>query len=331
MGDQGPDTERPSNFYDSPYLVEYYDLWADANKKTLKTQEDAFVYLSALERDLVRGCTRQLSQDNPFTVLDVGTGTGRVLVNLANDAVNAGIDLSNVELIGVDIEPAMVQRSKDIEKETESMARVGKVTWALGEAVSLTSVPALQDRLGRVDALIFAVGSISHLISPGEPQLFSSQVATLLTPKSGRAYLPIQNDLISSRSISLPPLNTDITWAELNVAQDFPSKLHPGIIYKQYPLEKSEIKGQIKTDNYRFHVVQKADSGDQEVIENNKITVSLRVWDEAEFVQWAKNAGLHCSEIITCDIETYYIFKLSDPQDIPPVPRTCVSPATMFS
>jgi hypothetical protein len=224
----------------------------------------------------------------------------------------------------------MVQRSKDIEKETESMARVGKVTWALGEAVSLTSVPALQDRLGRVDALIFAVGSISHLISPEEPQLFSSQVATLLTPKSGRAYLPIQNDLISSRSISSPPLSRDISWLELNV-QDFPSKLHPGIIYKQYPLDKSEIKGQIRTDNYRFQVVRKADSGDQEVIENNKITVSLRVWDETEFVQWAKNAGLHCSEIITGDIETYYVFKLSDPQDIPPVSRKCVSPATIFS
>jgi SAM-dependent methyltransferase len=125
---QGADTERPSNFYDSPYLAEYYDLRVKANKKPLKV-EDAFIFLSLFERDLRRGRTRRLSQDNPFTVLDVGTGTGRVLVN---HAVHAGVDLSNVELIGVDIEPAMVQRSKDVEKETESMARVGKVTWALG-------------------------------------------------------------------------------------------------------------------------------------------------------------------------------------------------------
>jgi len=307
MGDLGPNTERPSNFYDTPYLTEYYDLWVEANKKTLKTQDDARIYLAVLERDLVRGCTRQLSQDNPFTVLDVGTGTGRVLVNLTNDAVHAGIDLSNVELIGVDNEPAMIKRSKEVEKETESMARVAKVTWALGEAVSLTSVPALQNRLGRVDTLIFAVGSISHLISPEEPQLFMSQVAALLTPKSGRAYIPIQNDLMSRRSITTAA-DSDTTWAELKVAEDFPSKLHPGIIYKQYPIEKSVTNGPIKTDHYRFHVIRKIDSGDKEVIENNNITVSLRIWDEGEFLQWAKDAGLHCSEIYHGVYETYYVF-----------------------
>jgi SAM-dependent methyltransferase len=331
MGDQGPDTERPSNFYDSPYLAEYYDLRVKANKKPPKV-EDAFIFLSLFERDLRRrGRTHQISQDNPFTVLDVGTGTGRVLVNLVNDAVHAGIDLSNVELIGVDREPAMVQRSKDVEKETESMARAGKVTWALGEAVSLTSVPALQNRLDRVDTLIFALGSISHLISPEEPRLFFFQVATLPTPKSGRAYITIQNDLISYRSRSLPPRNPDTAWLELKVARDLPSKLHPGIIYRQYPPEKSEIKDQIRTDQYRFQVVREADSGVQEVIENNKITMSLRIWDEAQFFQWAKDAGLHCFETVGGDVETYYyIFTLSDPQVNTPVPRTCFSPAALF-
>jgi hypothetical protein len=60
-------------------------------------------------------------------------------------------------------------------------------------------------------------------------------------------------------------------------------------------------------------VVREADSGDQEVIENNKITMSLRIWDEAEFLQWAKDAGLHCFEMVGGDVETYYIFQLSDP------------------
>jgi SAM-dependent methyltransferase len=332
MGDSDPNAERPSNFYDSPYLTEYYDLWVEEHKKTLKTQDDALIYLAALKRDLVR--ERQLSQDNPFTILDIGTGTGRVLVNLANDAVHAGIDLSNVELIGVDNEPAMIKRSQEVEKETESMTHVAKVIWALGEAVSLTSVPALKNRLGRVDSLIFAVGSISHLISPEEPQLFMSQVATLLTPKSGRAYLPIQNDLISRRLFTTVA-DSDTTWAELNVAKDFPSKLYPGIIYKQYPIEKSVTDGPIKTDHYRFHVIRKTDSGDEEVIEKNNITIGLRIWDEGEFLQWAKNAGLHCSEVCYSAHETYYVFKLSDsgesPPDLKEIPQKSISSAVLFS
>jgi SAM-dependent methyltransferase len=313
MADSDSKTQRPSNFYDSPYLAEYYDLWVDTNKKALNVQEDAAIYLSAVRKSLETS-PHQVSPDRPFTVLDVGTGTGRVVVNLANDSIHAGLDLSNVELIGVDNEPAMIQRAKDVEKETASMAQVGTVTWALGEAVDLTtSVAALQNRLGQVDILIFAVGSISHLVSPDEPQRFLSQVATLLRRGSGRAYLPIQNDLISRRSITQSPATTDTTWAEVSVAQDFASKLHPGIIYKQYPVEKSETNGPIKTDQYRFHVVRKTDSGEEkeEILENNKIEVSLRIWDEAEFIQWARDAGLECVETFHSLHETYYVLKLS--------------------
>jgi hypothetical protein len=92
----------------------------------------------------------------------------------------------------------MVQRSKDVEKATENIARVGKVTWA----VSLTSVPAWQNRLDRVDTLIFALGSkLSAISSPEEPRAFKFffQVATLLTPKSGRAYITIH-----LRSVHVP-------------------------------------------------------------------------------------------------------------------------------
>ncbi|GFF90319.1 hypothetical protein IFM47457_08449 [Aspergillus lentulus] len=70
--------------------------------------------------------------------------------------------------------------------------------------------------------LLFAVGSISHLTGVDEPQRFFAEAATLLRSGSGRAYVPIQSDLICRRSLSKWRLNED-TWVEVRDADELTS------------------------------------------------------------------------------------------------------------
>ncbi|KKZ61506.1 hypothetical protein EMCG_00585 [[Emmonsia] crescens] len=299
---------RKSTFYDSAYLAEYYDLWAEKNAKNLDVKDGVPIYTSILTKHL---STRSpsASPKDPLTIVDIGTGTGRVLINLANDAERDGLDLSNVHFIGVDNEKAMLERAEKAQATLPSMARVGKIAWVLGEAATAASAPTLQNYAGEVDLLIFAAGSISHLTGTDEPQRFFAQVATLLRPGSGRAYLPIMNGVISKRSITQEP-TVERTWVKLQEAEGFPSKAFPNIIYKKYPVDDSRVEGCIKTDYHNFHVIRKLASGEEEVVQKDRIEFSLRVWEEPEFLEWTKDAGLECVETFHGLRDTSYVLKI---------------------
>ena len=293
---------RKSNFYDSKYLAEYYDLWTHANLEAVELGSEAEIYLSALKEGL------QSHETGFFLALDVGTGTGRVLINLANDSVKCGLDVSNTELIGVDKEQAMIDRATDVQRNTSSFSKFAHVSWSTGEATNLSLLPLLSSRQGQVDLLIFAVGSISHLKEANEPQEFFEQVAKLLRPGSGRAYIPIQSDLICQNSVSEFKLNKD-TWAEVRVAQTFESQLYGGVVYKQYPIHSATVDGYLKHDKYHFEVVRKDENGKEEVIENNEIEISLRIWEKPQLLEWAGQAGLGCVKTFQSSHEDYFIFE----------------------
>ncbi|EEH21393.1 hypothetical protein PABG_03609 [Paracoccidioides brasiliensis Pb03] len=299
---------RKSTFYDSAYLAEYYDLWAEKNAKNLDTKDGTPIYTSILKNAL---STRSPppSLDVPFSILDIGTGTGRVLINLANDGERDSLDLSNVHFIGVDNEPAMLGRAEKAQATLSSMARVGKVEWVLGEAADVASATTLKGYAGGIDLLFFAAGSISHLIGADEPQRFFAQVAALLRPGSGRAYLPIVNDLIAKRSITKEPV-VERTWVKLQEAEGFPSKAFPDIIYRKYPIDDSKMEGCVKTDYHTFHAIRKLATGEEEVIQKDRIVFSLRVWEEPEFLEWANRAGLDCIDTFHGLRDTCYVLKL---------------------
>ncbi|OJD20851.1 hypothetical protein ACJ73_07815 [Blastomyces percursus] len=301
---------RKSTFYDSAYNAEYYDIWAEENGKTLDLKDGAPAYPPVFKEQLSTRSPKP-SPETPFAILDIGTGTGRILIDLANDGESHGLDLSNVHFIGVDTEQAMLHRAEKAQATLSSMARVGKIVWAVGDAATVASSPALQDYAGGIDLLFFAAGSISHLIGPDEPQRFFAQVAELLRPSSGRVYFPIMNPLISKRSITQEPAAAK-TSTRLQQGEEFQSKTFPNIIYKKFPPDDIKVEGCVKTHYHDFHVVRRLESGEEEVVQNDRVAFSLRVWEEPELLEWTKDAGLECVETFHGMRDTSYIFKLRE-------------------
>ena len=295
---------RASNFYDSVYLAEYYDVWTDENTESLDTQGDAIIYWNAL-RDLHTRRQPHSTTSDPFVVLDVGTGTGRCLRNFARDASQAAFDLSNCSFIGLDNTQAMLDRAS----QAAEMANVGSISWVKGTALDLESV------IGRrkVDMLLFAVGSICHLHGAGEVDRFMQQVAQVLRPGSGRAIIPLQNELISSRCHTQEPADvSDAPWSQLHVAQDYRSRLFPDVVYRQSPVQTSVLEGNVRHDSYTFQVLQKpSGSTKEDVVENNKINWSLRLWEEGDWISVIKHAGLDLAETFQTAHETYYMIELA--------------------
>ncbi|KAK2788349.1 hypothetical protein FQN52_006673 [Onygenales sp. PD_12] len=300
---------RKSSLYDSKYLAEYYDLWAEKNSSILDMKDGSRIYTSILKQALPAR-SPEPSPENPFVILDIGTGTGRVLVNISNDAERDGISLSNTELIGVDNAPAMLERAKSAQSQTPSMASVGNIVWALGEAATVASLPALKNYAGRVDLVIFAAGSISHLTGPDEPLQFFQQLALLLRPGSGRAYTPIVNTGITKRSITEEPKG-EKRLVDLAAVQILPSKMFPNVIYKKGGVDESKEEGAIKTRYHNFHVLrQEGSEAEENVIAEYRVEFVVRLWQEPELLEWFNEAGLECVDASLGMHDTLYVLKV---------------------
>ncbi|KAE8370764.1 hypothetical protein BDV27DRAFT_119018 [Aspergillus caelatus] len=291
----------------SAYLAEYYDLQAKADVKTLNAQDDAKIYLSALKKQ-VESYYPLDHHGEHLVVLDVCTGTGRVLANLATDGVRDNIPLSNVEFIGVDKEPSMIHRALAVQQETPSMSHVGRIDWLVGEALHLISAELLETHINQVDLLLSAAGSVSLLTRPGELLRFLAQAAALLRPRSGRFYLSVRRDLLSTQSTT-DPMSENATYTGLCERREFPSGLYENIVYRQLPIGSPTVEGSIKKTPYQLQVIKWTKADHEEVIEESHIESVQKIWEEPELLKCSKEAGLEFVETIHTLHETYYVLK----------------------
>ncbi|KAE8373954.1 hypothetical protein BDV26DRAFT_270906 [Aspergillus bertholletiae] len=298
---------RRRSSHDSAYLAEYYDLQAKADTAALNAQDDAKIYLSALKSQ-VKTYYPLDHHGEHIVVLDVNTGTGRVLANLATDAAQNKVPLSNIEFIGVDQKPSMIHRALAVQKETPSMSQVGRIDWLVGEALHLISTELLETHINRVDLVLSPSGSVSFLTSPGELLKFFAQAAALLRPRSGRFYLSIENDLLSTQSIA-KPMDKNAAYAELCGRHELSSKHYESIVYKQLPIGSPVVDGSIKRALYQLQVIKRTSTGHEEVIEESHIESVQRIWKESELFECFKEASLERVETIRTSHETYYVLK----------------------
>ncbi|KAJ5727667.1 hypothetical protein N7493_005487 [Penicillium malachiteum] len=282
--------ERESTFYDSPYLAEHYDIFCE--KHMTEQRIDVPVYWEQLQK------IQSSAPQQPFVVLDVGTGTGRILHGLASQASQESYDLSTVEFIGLEPSQDMLDRAA----LNSQMDHVGRVAWEQGTALDLVGVPSLEGGAKKVSMLMWAVGSISHLHEPEQPTQFLSQVAKVLLPGTGRVIISISHHLA-------PKDLKDAAIAPWENPPRLASRAFPDIVYQTTQLETKTV-GHVQHDTREVLVIKTLPGGTEVVVEKNLVHFKGRLWKENELVDTAKNAGLELADIINSEREAFYVFQL---------------------
>jgi SAM-dependent methyltransferase len=281
-------SKKMNDLYSSPYLVDYYDLVAPKSDSI----DDASFYwrvYQELNSPLLR------APREPFIIMDVGTGTGRVIQGLLNNAAVIGDDISNTQILGVDNAQHM------LDKAAQNLDPLFKehVSWVLGSALDLENVMA-QCGYQKVDLLIFSIGSISHLSEQGQPERFLEQVSKVLRPDTGRAYVSIYDG-------SLLRKEEDIAFHQPEGVTEIKSAAFPNITYRESD-HRGEVQDKIKDVKFELQVVEKTELGDQ-IVETNNISMRMRQWEIDEIVHLASGTGVSFVEKERGKHETFYIFR----------------------
>ena len=251
---------QSDSFY---YYSEFYDIYST---KYLIDPIDTKVYFDQL-----------LASHRQPVVLDVATGTGRIIKGLIEHGARVGHDWSQTTLIGLDNSAPMLEEAR----KSIPATKVVNVTWTLGSAFDLEAALAgMAPPVSAVDLLILSFGSITHFTveGQGQGQQFFNQVAKVLRPGSGRAAISFCDVFKKTGDpITLPgPQDTGRV----------PSQQRPGITYQEVLLENRTVG-----DVYRETREVTVRDGDS-VVEQNKLTTEYGLWTEDMMKQMADAAGL---------------------------------------
>ena len=166
----------------SPFADEHYTDFYDAHvAKFWKPGHDSDIELmwEALQHLLSRN-----ERASPVNVVDMGTGTGRVIRGLLELARSKNIKKLDAKFYGIDPGPAMLQHAKKIVEADQEIREIAPVKWISSDALGFTTdVPAIR---GSTDLMLFAGGGFQHLLSPGEILGFLREVSRDLCPRHPR-------------------------------------------------------------------------------------------------------------------------------------------------
>ncbi|RJE23174.1 hypothetical protein PHISCL_04481 [Aspergillus sclerotialis] len=285
-------------FYDSPYRAELYDLqWNSPNLPDMDVYWKGFA-------DLLAQHGKSIPQNRPFTLLDVGTGTGRILLGLLKKAAATSLDTSTAKFIGMDNAPPMLDLAvKNAAKEQI----IPPVTWVVGSATALHELSPIRQQGITVDLLIFSFSSICHLRENGELKQFFESCTKVLTPGTGRAYISFVDGLLQRPGTDVasefPPFGDPV---------EIRSLAYPGVWYREEN-DAGKFKGDILFMTNRMKVFKKLPEGGEEVLESHSGCHQLRRFSEAEVLEALESVGLRIVDTLRSDMmETYLVLQLPE-------------------
>lgn len=281
-------TTKTSDLYSSPYLVDYYDIVAPSSDSV----DDASFYWDVYQE---LQSLRSPTPNDPFIVMDVGTGTGRVIHGFATKAVELNAEFINTKFLGVDNAQHMLDKAPYITREFMQE----HVQWVLGSALNLEDVMKETEHQ-YVDLLIFSIGSISHLSEPGQPETFLNQVSKVLRPDTGRAYVSIYDG-------SLLKKKENVAFHQPEGVAEIESKMYPLITYRESN-HGGTLEGNVKYVKFDLEVLSRVD-GEENILERNQVSMKMRQWGEDEIVHLAAGTGVSFVESKRGKHETFYVFK----------------------
>src|SRR6266536_3889368 len=102
-GTDGQHTTHGSSYaYADPHWAEFYDLWIATLFDTENKPHEDVAFIWAAVETLLQHRPSSGDGDKKVKIIDVGTGTGRVVKSLVKCMIDEGVRLDEVEILGVD-------------------------------------------------------------------------------------------------------------------------------------------------------------------------------------------------------------------------------------
>jgi SAM-dependent methyltransferase len=301
--------------YGSEEWPEFYDLWVESLFGT-GPSEDIPVFRSALKRH-VAGCNGV----HTINVVDIGTGTGRVIKDLWQEPNGS---LKEVSFWGLDNAQAMLDRAKltfgvlEATHRSESSDRPARLPpiWIQAPAADFTS--HLPELVGKTDLILFAAGGIGHLTADDEVIGFLTQVRQALRPPEhselARAVISVLYEMIPEKNADLAVeqrrSGTGLPSGEaLDDGYKIPSRDHTGVMYSKSPTV-SQWSHDVRTDSFTIKIAKHREGQEGEVFKEKDVAWSLRIFDEKAFKDAVEKSGLRVEEVREGEMQRWYFLAL---------------------
>ncbi|EFR04880.1 hypothetical protein MGYG_07881 [Nannizzia gypsea CBS 118893] len=206
---------------------------------------------------------RDATSGRQFTYLEISTGSGRVTLGILKSLSDASFNTSNINMVDLDVVQNMLDLAAKLESKTSGISP--PVNWVLGNALELKKLPVLLQPNGHVtiDLLLFPFGSIVHMTGDGEVEQLFQQIAKVLTPCTGRAYISFMYWFLVKPGDNMEAhINSEVRPPP----KDIQSAEFPGVSYR-YEMKKSECQGQLVMYREDVQVFKHGGGGQRREIE----------------------------------------------------------------
>ncbi|KAL2860562.1 hypothetical protein BJX68DRAFT_261494 [Aspergillus pseudodeflectus] len=277
----------PTEYYTNRYWPEFYDLWVKQLFGSALEKYDAFYW------NLVLPFLQNNAHSNePLRIVDVGTGTGRVIQGILN---------------GLKKHDSPTGSRIHILLAFEARPPV-EVSWPKTSAADLVDEnPNLRDA---VDLITFAAGSIGHLTAEGEREAFLGQVARALG-KTGSS----QNEARPVVAISIL-VETEDTDQDQDDGVEFGGELRvrslewPNLEYRKSATTRTVDKSKgLLVEDFFTEVV---DVEREAVVYAQNYSWSLKIFDQDVWEREVSQRGLRIAQKLEQGVETWYMLQLVD-------------------
>ena len=299
--------------YSSSEWPEFYDLWIESIFGP-GPAEDIAVFSKCLQSMIDDALPNQI-----ITVLDVGTGTGRVIKDLCWTSMikvppNDG---PVVKFVGMDHSSAMLSRAMRnfFEQSCVEGSRFGDPEWFHGSAARFGSSGMVLEL--KTDLVIFAAGGIGHLTADGEVKLFLEQVKKVLREARGSvAIVSVLNEFIPRREgdfaeQSMEHRGEEVQEEEVRIA----SRDNPGLVYVKSPTVTT-WDGSVRTDRFSVKAVKEGhgDKGSSmeagsEVVWEKDMAWSIKQFNEPAWQEEVKSSGLEIDSVQDGLLQRWYFLR----------------------
>lgn len=298
--------------YHNPDWAECYDLWVRSLFGD-GPAEDMPVFETLLEDTL-----RKADRNSSVTIVDLGTGSGRVLVGL-QDVISKHQE-PKFEVWGLEPSSAMLERAKRFWGEgvtkCKNMGAWDKVIvddhWVQCGATNFAEHVVLQN--GGVDLVIFAAGGLGHVTSDAGILQFLENVKRVLHP-GGKAVVSVLTEFIleiqgagskiSEHATIQPALNASLSVTERGQKPlRIPSLDRPGLVYVKHPTAE-RMTGRIKTESFKLDVED--ESG--RVLRSHELSWDEYMFDPKSWESAVSESGLRISNVEEGQIQIWYFLE----------------------